>query len=201
MINKKELALTCAQRTEKSAATTMMTERATGRQDSLEATTGDNQTLSFTSGMEVVEENALNITEESKENVQETLESWRDDEAPQEVSSDAIPSALSAPEAAPSVTPARKNELLLRARADRISWIQAVPLPYEMNVAPSTDNDPWSQDERLALLKDSNAVQSLPCIPQVLTSLYGMEQGSSVDMADRIQTVVSFDLCCPCFPL
>lgn len=164
-----------------------MNERPTERKDSIDSASRDDTPVHSTSAVEKVEENVLKTDEESKDTAEEPVESWPD-EPQQEVAEGpaAVSSVLSAPEAAPSVTPDRKNELLLQARADRISWIQAVPLPYE--ISRSTDNDPWNQDDRLALLKDSNAVQSLPCIPQVLSSLYGMEQSTSADVAERIQS-------------
>lgn len=140
--------------------------------------------------LDELEENLANEAESGEDTANGTAESWRDETQAVDGSFDVIPDVLSTPEAAVSVTIDRKNELLLQARADRISWIQTVPLPYEL--PRSTDiNDPWNDDERLALLKDSNAVQSLPCIPQVLSSLYGAEQNTSEDMANRIQTVVS----------
>jgi hypothetical protein len=126
----------------------------------------------------------------------EPAESWEED--PPLESESPVPATLSSPETAPSVTPNRKNELLLQARADRIAWIQRVPLPYrkcESSPSICTD-DPWIQDDRLALLRDSNAVQSLPSIPNVLSSLYGMEESTSTDVAARVQALVSF---VPCF--
>lgn len=181
-----------AQRTAQRRKETMTTERLQDHQDSFEAVSRDNVEVSFTSGVEEIEENEVKIAEHLQ-NTEESTESWRDEAA--DVSTD-VPTVLSSQEAAPSVTPERKNELLLQARADRISWVQAVPLPYQVN-SICTDvadtNDPWSQNDCLAsLLKDSNAVQSLPCIPQVLSSLYGAEQGITTDMAERIRTKVSF---------
>lgn len=122
-------------------------------------------------------------------------ESWEDD--PLQESESPVPATVTSPETAPSVTPSRKNELLLQARADRIAWIQRVPLPYrKCQSSPSVcTDDPWSQNDRLALLKDSNAVQSLPSIPNVLSSLYGMEESTSTEVAARIQSSVGFVLC------
>lgn len=98
--------------------------------------------------------------------------------------------------AAPSVTPSRKNELLLQARADRLAWIQSVPLPYistNSSTAHDAGLDPWNSDDRLVFLRDSNAIQSLPSMPQVLSSLYGIENGISSDVvAERIQAQASY---------
>ena len=174
----------------------MMTkERAAERQEGFEETSMDSRGLYSTFTMSATESNGFKAEEEGKDSIDEPLESWRDEEPTVEEAlespADALPAVLSSPEAAPSVTSARKSELLLQARADRITWIQAVPLPYEISDTHSTDNDPWSHDDRLALLKNSNAVQSLPCLAKVLSSLYGMEQSTSIDVADRIQTMVS----------
>ena len=138
-------------------------------------------------------------TEEKNVDIKvEPAESW--EEYPQVDSESPVPSTLSSPETAPSVTPSRKNELLLQARSDRISWIQRVPLPYrkcESSPSICTD-DPWKQDHCLALLRDSNAVQSLPSILDVLTSLYELDESTATDIAARIQALVgSF----PCFIL
>lgn len=167
----------------------MTSERLVERQESVDAPSLKDKEFK----MDEVDEYAPKSEEQGKDTAKEETESWRD-----EVShSNTLPAALSSPEAAPSVTPDRKNELLLQARADRVSWIQKVPLPYEAMRRSTDDDNPWNHDDRLLLLKDSNAVQSLPCIPQVLTSLYGMDQGTSAEVADRIQTVVSFT--CSCF--
>jgi hypothetical protein len=139
------------------------------------------------------------ITNETEENVPKQEEQEKDTvsregAAPFESTQmDGLPIGLSSPEAAPSVTIDRKNDLLLQARADRMAWIQTVPLPYSKKSTRSTEDkvDPWNEDDRLTLLRNSNAVQSLPCIPQVLSSLYGMEQGTSEDIVvNRIQSVL-----------
>jgi hypothetical protein len=133
--------------------------------------------------------------EENNDAVLELSESWGDD-PPQEAESP-VPDILSSPETAPSVTPSRKNELLLQARADRIAWIQRVPLPYQTckTFPLASTDDPWSQDDCLALLRDSSAVQSLPSIPNVLSSLYGMEESTPAHVATRIQALVCFAQC------
>lgn len=139
------------------------------------------------------------ITNETEENVPKQEEQEKDTvsregAAPFESTQmDGLPIGLSSPEAAPSVTIDRKNDLLLQARADRMAWIQTVPLPYSKKSTRSTEDkvDPWNEDDRLTLLRNSNAVQSLPCIPQVLSSLYGMEQGTSEDIVvNRIQSLL-----------
>lgn len=182
-------------KTHKSAAMTTMSERPSEMQEGVDFTLSEDNTVSLDkSTMECIEQNVLKSEEQDK-NATKEPESWRDAAPHENSQTEALPAVLSSPEAAPSVTLDRKNELLLQARADRISWIQNVSLPYETTIADashSTDkNDPWNHDDRLSLLKDSNAVQSLPCIPQVLSSLYGMEQGTSENVANRIQTVVS----------
>jgi hypothetical protein len=140
-------------------------------------------------------EDLAQTEEESNDAVLEPSESWADD-TPQEAESH-VPDVLSSPETAPSVTPSRKNELLTQARADRIAWIQRVPLPYQTfkTFRSASTDDPWSQDDRLALLRDFNAVQSLPSILNVLLSLYGKEESTPGHVATRIKALVCFALC------
>lgn len=176
----------------------MMTAAPTEQQDGIVAAPMDDNdaALNNSTTMDGSQEIPMKTAEGGDENTAEEPESCAvEPQAGGDPADGGVPDILSVPEAAASVTPERKNELLLQARTDRLSWIQTVPLPYalpyEVSVSSSTDdNDPWSQDERLSLLKESNAVQSLPCIPQVLSSLYGMEQDTSIDVADRIQTMV-----------
>jgi hypothetical protein len=78
----------------------------------------------------------------------------------------AVPSETSAP--ALSVTPQRKEELLLQARADRILWIQKVPLPYRRNRNTATD-EPRGMTTFLA---DSHVATQMPAISTILQHLY-----------------------------
>lgn len=137
-------------------------------------------------------EDLAQTEEENNDAVLETSGSWTDD--PLQEAESHVPDIFSPPETAPSVTPSRKNELLLVARADRIAWIQKVPLPYQTfkTIRPTPADDPWSHDDRLVLLRDSNAVQSLPSIPNVLSSLYGEEESTPAHVATRIQALVCF---------
>lgn len=62
-----------------------------------------------------------------------------------------------------SVTPRRKEELLLEARKERIRWVQQVPLPYDV-----------SPDRKSSLfLQYSHASRHLPAATQILEHLYG----------------------------
>lgn len=89
-----------------------------------------------------------------------------------------------------SVTPERKEELLLEARANRIKWIQEVPLPYRKTVA--NKDDPWNQDENLSNFRSSHAGTHLPTVFAVLSLLYGMQDGATVpnDVTARVESVM-----------
>jgi hypothetical protein len=139
-------------------------------------------------------EDLAKTEEENNDAVLETSGSWTDD--PLQDADSQVPDVFSPPETAPSVTPSRKNELLLEARADRIAWIQKAPLPYQTfkTIRPAAADDPWGQDDRLVLLRDVNAVQSLPSIPNVLSSLYGEEESTPAHVTTRIQALVCFSL-------
>jgi hypothetical protein len=87
-----------------------------------------------------------------------------------------------------AVTPARKEELLLEARADRIQWIQQVPLPYRKIV---DKGDPWNQDEKLSTFRSSHAGKHLPAAFTVLSHLYGMQASTSpTEVAARLESIV-----------
>jgi len=102
-------------------------------------------------------------------------------------------SGLSASAPSTSVSPDRKQELLLQARADRLKWIQQVPLPYRKIV---DKDDPWNQDKRLSILKASHAGTHLPTAFLVLSQLYGMEDhgtSSPTEVATRIESLLEPD--------
>jgi hypothetical protein len=87
-----------------------------------------------------------------------------------------------------AVTTARKEELLLEARADRIQWIQQVPLPYRKMV---DKGDPWNQDEKLSTFRSSHAGKHLPAAFTVLSHLYGMQASTSpTEVATRLESIL-----------
>jgi Vacuolar sorting protein 9 (VPS9) domain len=67
-----------------------------------------------------------------------------------------------------SVTPQRKDELLLEARSDRLRWIQRVPLPYRTK-------ESGSNHRFFRFLHYSHATQHMPSAARVLEYLYGHE--------------------------
>ena len=79
-----------------------------------------------------------------------------------------------------SVTTDRKSKLLIQARADRIAWIQAVPLPYS-----KTDGEPESA------FKASHTLLQVKSASRVLSALYGEgDEMSKEDINKRIEFVV-----------
>ncbi|GAX15379.1 hypothetical protein FisN_8Lh327 [Fistulifera solaris] len=90
----------------------------------------------------------------------------------------------------PSVTPPRKEVLLLAARRDRLQWIQEAPLPYRKE---RNQKDPWEQNDVLFLLKQCHAVSQVPTAIAALEQLYNIANGgeSVVTIAQRIQSLVT----------
>jgi hypothetical protein len=87
-----------------------------------------------------------------------------------------------------AVTPDRKEELLLEARADRIQWIQQAPLPYRTMVDKT---DPWNQDEKLSTFRSSHVGTHLPAAFAVLSHLYGMQSRTSTsEVAARVESMI-----------
>lgn len=80
-----------------------------------------------------------------------------------------------------SVTPQRKDQLLLQARSDRLRWIQQVPLPYE------TKDTPDCRFSRF--LHYSHATLQLPAVANVLQHLYGQEREHDMT-ADRVDALL-----------
>ena len=64
-----------------------------------------------------------------------------------------------------AITMDRKEYLLKKARADRLAWIQSVPLPY------STDDN--------SILDATHIIQELPSANKILSSLYGTDNIST----------------------
>ncbi|GAX25771.1 hypothetical protein FisN_8Hh327 [Fistulifera solaris] len=92
----------------------------------------------------------------------------------------------SASQPTPSVTPQRKEVLLLEARRDRLQWIQEAPLPYRKE---RNQQDPWEKNDALYLLKQCHAVSQVPTVIAALEQLYNISNGgeSVVSIAQRIQ--------------
>lgn len=90
----------------------------------------------------------------------------------------------------PSVMQDRKDELLKKARADRMKWIERVPLPFASARDP---NNFWTQEDRLSRIQSSPACTRLPTVTKVLSELYGMEDHTRTpkQVADRIESLVS----------
>ena len=84
-------------------------------------------------------------------------------------------SKLGEPEVATSVTPRRKEELLLEARNERLKWVQQVPLPFEKPVDANTSS----------FLRYTHVSQHLPTASKILQHLYG-----HAEPADRIESVL-----------
>lgn len=80
-----------------------------------------------------------------------------------------------------SVKTNRKAALLLEARADRIAWVQSVPLPY----AITTNGEPVS------LFNESHAVRQLPSASKVIAVLYREGEGiSKQEIDERVDALV-----------
>jgi Vacuolar sorting protein 9 (VPS9) domain len=86
--------------------------------------------------------------------------------------------ALQSEAVSQSVTPHRKEQLLLQARSDRLRWIQQVPLPYETKGKP---HDRFSK-----FLHYSQVSQQLPSVALVLQHLYGHD-------TDRVDALLETD--------
>lgn len=79
-----------------------------------------------------------------------------------------------------SVTTDRKSKLLIQARADRIAWIQAVPLPFSKTVG-----------EPESAFKSSHTLLQVQSASRVLSALYGEGDGmSNEEISKRIEFVV-----------
>ncbi len=91
-----------------------------------------------------------------------------------------------------SVTPQRKEVLLLEARRDRLQWIQEAPLPYRKE---RSQQDPWENNDALYLLKQCHAVSQVPTAIAALEQLYNISNGgeSVVTIAQRIQSLLTKD--------
>jgi Vacuolar sorting protein 9 (VPS9) domain len=74
-----------------------------------------------------------------------------------------------------SVTAARKEQLLLEARLDRLHWIQQVPLPYQYVSHSECSTVQASNAEVQEFLKLSHVSYHLPSVMPVLQHLYGKE--------------------------
>lgn len=96
------------------------------------------------------------------------------------------PAAMASPRAVQrgvaTVTSERKQELLLQARADRLRWIQKVPLPY-LNAG--------SLDPLENFLKNSHASITLPSVSGVLYLLYGDDTTGNANELLRPDTLSS----------
>lgn len=92
---------------------------------------------------------------------------------------------------APSVSLARKKDLLVKARKERRKWIQLVPLPYTNLRDP--DNI-WSFDDRLHQVQTSLACKRITSATKVLSELYGLENNirNPEAVAERVDALVSF---------
>lgn len=81
-----------------------------------------------------------------------------------------------------SVTIDRKSKLLLEARADRIAWVQAVPLPYSM-----TDGR-----KQPSVFNSTHTLQQVPSASRVISALYGEGEGiTAEEIGERIESLVS----------
>lgn len=90
-----------------------------------------------------------------------------------------------------SVTPKRKEALLLEARNDRLHWIQEAPLPYRKEKDPE---DPWDNIDALYLLRHCHAVSEVPSAIRALEFLYNFSSSkdeSVVSVAQRIQSLLN----------
>lgn len=91
-----------------------------------------------------------------------------------------------------SVTPRRKEALLLEARSDRLQWIQEAPLPYRKE---RDQEDPWDNIDALHLLRQCHAVSQVPSAIRALEHLYNLSSStrgeSIVDIAQRIESLMN----------
>jgi hypothetical protein len=90
---------------------------------------------------------------------------------------------------APSVTHDRKQELLVKARADRRQWVRQVPLPYASARDPTNI---WSTQDRLHPVQSSIVCQKMPVLTKVLSELYGLENQirTTEFVAERVDQLV-----------
>jgi hypothetical protein len=85
------------------------------------------------------------------------------------------------PSNAVTVTIDRKSKLLLEARADRIAWVQAVPLPY-------SKTDGMKQP---SVFHSTHSLQQVPSASRVISALYGEGDGiTSDEIGERIESLV-----------
>ena len=90
-----------------------------------------------------------------------------------------------------SVTPQRKEALLLEARSDRLQWIQDAPLPYRKK---RDQDDPWDSIDALHLIRHCHAVSQVPSAIRALEQLYNISttRGESIiTVAQRIKSFVN----------
>ncbi len=87
------------------------------------------------------------------------------------------------------VTPQRKEQLLLQARAERRNWISRVPLPYSPQARAAArgaggggdlQDDLWSRNDALYRVQSSLVCQRyLPSATRTLSELYGLNDASA----------------------
>ena len=80
-----------------------------------------------------------------------------------------------------AVDPKRKEELLRKARTDRLRWISKARLPYHKQV---DSDDPWQKDDRLSTFR--SAATDIPAAVPLLGHLYG----ESSTAASRIDSIL-----------
>eukprot|EP00545_Synedropsis_sp_CCMP1620_P011492 CAMPEP_0119009056 /NCGR_PEP_ID=MMETSP1176-20130426/4114_1 /TAXON_ID=265551 /ORGANISM="Synedropsis recta cf, Strain CCMP1620" /LENGTH=676 /DNA_ID=CAMNT_0006961501 /DNA_START=47 /DNA_END=2077 /DNA_ORIENTATION=- len=82
-----------------------------------------------------------------------------------------------------SVTVDRKRDLLREARADRVAWIQTVPLPYTITTTGSSTTSS-------SVLDTTHIVKELPSATKILTHLYGCHDDDLGHLQRRVATLI-----------
>ena len=137
--------------------------------------------------------------------------SMQEEEMSRDPSFAAETAASAAVVVADSVDPRRKHQLLLEARADRLRWIQSIPLPYatSMLLSSNTNNTNNNNNNNSSsssattstattamttpggnLLPLTHAGKHLQSIEPILLQLYGSQQTAKEHVQELIVSVL-----------